>query len=155
MLVVTLSHVVELPTANCQWNTIRSIAHSFLSSKCAGSSYIFWSAMSAYPYPIQSRQPEPYSQSTYEEDVKASFDDLVDPYASSYHPSSRHQTFTVGTPLSYQIPQSHQKTPSIPLPSKAHSSKRSEDQDTLYNYPPPPPQEKLESRSLWQRVQIF
>jgi hypothetical protein len=76
---------------------------------------------------------------------------LVDPYGTPYHPNSRHQTFTVGKPLKQQSPHSHQKSLSIHLSSKA--SKHSEDQDTLYNYPPPPPQEKVEAQSLWQKVE--
>lgn len=122
--------------------------HTHFSLKRAGSSYL-GPAMSAHPY----TNSEPQLQPTYQEDVKTSFDDLVDPYATSFSPISRHQTYTVGTPLNQQIRQSHHKAPSIPPSTKAHSSKQSEDQSTLYNYPPLP-QEKVETQSLWQRVQV-
>jgi hypothetical protein len=102
----------------------------------------------SYPNELAHHEPHPYPP--YEEDVKADFDDLVDPYGTPYHPNSRHQTFTVGKPLKQQSPHSHQKSLSIHLSSKA--SKHSEDQDTLYNYPPPPPQEKVEAQSLWQKL---
>src|SRR5258705_5369870 len=97
--------------------------HTHFVLKRAGSSYL-GQAMSANPY----TNTEPHLQQTYQEDVKSSFDDLVDPYAAPFSPISRHQTYTVGTPLNQQRQQSHQKTPSLPLSSKAHSSKQSEDQ---------------------------
>lgn len=104
--------------------------------------------MFGHPHANEIQHPEPM----YSEDVKVSFDDLVDPYATPFNPNSRHQTYAVGKPLKQQISQSHKKSPSIPLSSKSHSLKQSVDQDTIYNYPPPLLQEKVETQSLWQRL---
>lgn len=108
--------------------------------------------MSAYTYKTDTRH-QPYPQSTPLDDVKASFDDLVDPYSSPFAPNSRHQTFVVGTPLKQQPPL-HQREPSVPLSTKADSLKKSEDTNEIpYNYPPTLSQkEVVETQSLWKQV---
>ncbi len=114
--------------------------------------------MSAYTYQTDTQPQVPYLQSTPQDDVKASFDDLVDPYTSPFAPNSRHQTFVVGTPLKQQpSPPSHQREPSVPLSTKAYSLKQSEDtHETSYNYPPALPQkEVVETQSAWKRVCIL
>jgi hypothetical protein len=133
----------------------RSRRHSFILERRLVLS--IWPVMSAYTYQIDTRPQAPYIQSTPEDDVKASFDDLVDPYTSPFAPNSRHQTFMVGTPLKQQPPSSHQREPSVPLSTKAYSLKQSEDtHETSYNYPPTLPQkEVVETQSTWKRVCIL
>jgi heme/copper-type cytochrome/quinol oxidase subunit 2 len=104
--------------------------------------------MSAYH-----QHQQPYLQPQHQDDVKASFDDLIDQYSSPYAPNSQHQTFTVGKPLSQQQPLSHMRRPST---SKEYSTKSDDTHDTsAYNYPPPlvPKEEKdTDKETFWQRL---
>ncbi|KAF9535542.1 hypothetical protein CPB83DRAFT_841946 [Crepidotus variabilis] len=101
--------------------------------------------MSAYPYP----HPQPS-----QEDVKASYDDLIDQYSSPYAPNAHHQTFTVGTPLNQQNGLALNRMASSS--TKGFSSKASVDtHDTsTYNYPPTVSQKgkDVEKEGFWKNL---
>ncbi|CAA7264722.1 unnamed protein product [Cyclocybe aegerita] len=103
-------------------------------------------------YPDQQPPNHPYldpQPGRTEEDVKASYDDLIDDYSTPYAANSGHQTFTVGTPG-----QSHRRTASITLSGKgAFSSKQSDEtHETSYNYPPVGASKEVDTRSFWEKI---
>jgi hypothetical protein len=88
-----------------------------------------------------------------QEEYKASYDDLIDEYATPYTANSRHQTFTLATPGS----DGHRGGSSVPLGSKIMSSKQSDDtshEPSSHAYPPLPPVKESDPRSLWQKVRF-
>jgi hypothetical protein len=94
------------------------------------------------PHPVYGHQESEY---------KASYDDLIDEYATPYTANSRHQTFTLESPAS----DGHRRGPSVPLGSKIISSKQSDDtssEPSSHAYPPLHPMKEGDSRSLWQKV---
>jgi len=95
---------------------------------------------------------KPYSQSTGPEDRKASFDDLIDGYASPYAPNSKHQTHIIGDG------QSHRRTNTVTLPKASASSYSLKQSDETHDdlpplYPPTKQQVKeVDPRTFWEKV---
>ncbi|KAF9036474.1 hypothetical protein BDZ89DRAFT_1100636 [Hymenopellis radicata] len=111
--------------------------------------------MSAHAYTDDFSHPQyqdrsPYipthpSLSTDSHEVKASYDDLIDEYASPYAANARHQTFTVDTPIAAQ----HRRGPSLPQ----KPSKRDTFQDpTNIGYPPLPTDPEVEPAWTWRKL---
>jgi len=97
------------------------------------------------------------SQSEYDlnnNEFKASYDDLIDEYASPYSPNTRHQTYAVDAPP-LNSPQ-HRRGPSFPLSSQKPPIFSKQSDDTSHElspvaYPPPPPP-KVDTRGFWQKI---
>jgi len=105
------------------------------------------SARNAHPNQLQ-----PQSNHT-DEDVKASYDDLIDEYSTPYTANTRHQTFAVGTPIHQQYA-THHRGSSNPLSSKTFDTKQSDDthETASYIYPPAVSSKEVDNRTIWQKV---
>ncbi|KAK0465316.1 uncharacterized protein EV420DRAFT_1513867 [Desarmillaria tabescens] len=105
--------------------------------------------LSHYHYQAKSSYfQEPQSE------VKASYDDLIDEYASPYAANTHHKTFAVETPMT-GAPQ-HRRGPSTPMKT-TFSSKQSD--DTFHDQPlplyPPPPVKDMEKQRWYQWANII
>ncbi|KAJ8507522.1 hypothetical protein ONZ45_g10113 [Pleurotus djamor] len=103
-------------------------------------------------YPAQPHHPQQLN-TPYQQDYKASYDDLIDEYAAPYGASSGHKTFNVETPLTSDL----RRNPTQLSTQKQapFSSKQSEETDydsTYAAYPPAPPQKEVDTRTFWQKI---
>lgn len=108
--------------------------------------------------PSQAQQSYPPRQEPVqfkEEEYKASYDDLIDQYASPFARNSQHATFTLEDPSK---PSAHRRGASIPLGTKPSyssetSAKQSDDSDVgPVAYPPPLTPKETDTRSFWRKV---
>lgn len=113
-------------------------------------------AHSPYPEDSTNAQRSFYAlqhpqQHTQDPEYKASYDDLIDEYATPFAANARHQTYAVETPTD------HRRRPSFPMSKQSISSSKLSDetaQDTPshVSYPPLPPTKDVDTRSIWQKV---
>jgi hypothetical protein len=137
------------------------------SSKLAGrpTPKSFFQAMSQQsPYPSDSH----YSSSGYpppqrtiypSEEYKASYDDLVDEYATPFGRNAQHQTFAVESPILGSPPQ-HRRGPSLP-PLEQKQSYLSDgkytEEDLRSQAPrilPVKGEREVDTRTVWQKVSL-
>ncbi|KAG9223045.1 hypothetical protein PLEOSDRAFT_1088423 [Pleurotus ostreatus PC15] len=105
------------------------------------------------PYPNDSAPYQQHRQhAPYQQEYKASYDDLIDEYATPYGATSGHKTFNVETPLTSDL----RRGPTISGLQKPtqFSSKQSEETDfgaPYVGYPPPVPLKEIDTRTFWQK----
>ncbi|KAF5356362.1 hypothetical protein D9756_004235 [Leucocoprinus leucothites] len=100
-------------------------------------------------------QPPTHDQYNNPDELKASYDDLIDQYSSGpYTPNSNHNTYAIG-PEGNAMTLPHNRGPSLPFSSKSpFSAKLSDDtHDTSQIvYPPQPQAKQPDAPGFWQRI---
>jgi len=104
-------------------------------------------------YPKLSAQSDvayPPSNQFDDDSYKASYDDLIDEYASPYSRNAHHKTFALETPIG-----SYGRRPSYPLGPISTSPKDSEESTAVafpQAYPPASTAKEVDSRGFWDKI---
>lgn len=108
------------------------------------------------PHPSQFQQSYPPRQQPVqfnEEEYKASYDDLIDQYATPFGRNSQHATFALQDPPPLHS-NTHRRGQSISKPSYSSETTAKlsdETEDTPRAYPPPLTPKEIDTRSIWQK----